>query len=220
LKEKGVKVHYVPVDISQHLLEQAVKKLSGVAASVKPLHIDFDSAGLYSTLSEMAEFPKIVALLGATHGNHSNEIRILSNIKEIMGSQDHFITTVTVYNPLIAHAVDRFAKNKHLRRLFLSALITFLGTPYEKLDLAATFSQETKTIYLIARIKEDVETYFDDRDVHLPAGTRIIVGRIRRYSPAFLMSLLEEAGMIPYTMAYDKKGDYIFTVDALPRKYL
>jgi len=220
LRNKGVSVTYVPVDISAELLKVAVRNTKDVASEVIPIQLDFDSFSLQKVLGEFSDKQKIIGLLGATLGNHSNEVRILTNIRETMGVRDHFFVTVTLYDPLTFYSTaPRFVELPELKRLFTAGVRTFLGLTDDDYELKYLADQDKKEILLYIELKRNVTVNFWKYKIPLKEKTRLVVGRIRRYTPPRLLQLMEESGLVPYTFAYDREGNYIFSVDGVLKRY-
>ncbi len=220
LNEKGIAVDYVPVDISAELLERAAKKLRAVARDVKPVQLDFDSFSLQRLLLETSDRPKLIGLLGATLGNHSNEVRILTNIREAMGIRDHFFVTVTLFDPLTFYShAPKFVEVPELVRLFTAGVRTFFGLSEDDFILRYHADQNRMEIVIYIEMKREVEVDFWKYKIPFKKNARIVVGRIRRYTPAYLLSLMDEVSLVPYALSYDREGNYIFSVDGMLKRY-
>ena len=147
-------------------------------------------------------------------------MRILTNIREAMGIRDHFFVTVTLFDPLTFYShAPKFVEVPELVRLFTAGVRTFFGLSEDDFILRYHADQNRMEIVIYIEMKREVEVDFWKYKIPFKKNARIVVGRIRRYTPAYLLSLMDEVSLVPYALSYDREGNYIFSVDGMLKRY-
>ena len=188
LSKKGIDLSYVPVDISSQLLSMASTLFKKKDYPSTPIHIDFDEH--VPTDVKKVRGPRFLLFLGNTLGNHSNDLKILVNIREVMGKDDILFLGFYTYNFMTVRALLKEYENDPHNKEFLYVVPRQLGITEENSHLLYLWNDERKE--LLAVIEMDKEKRIGS--LRLRPGDRIVVGRSVRYTPERIVSLAREAG--------------------------
>jgi uncharacterized SAM-dependent methyltransferase len=107
LREHNLQVNYVAVDISEAMIDLAIKNVKEALPEVttEKLNIDFEKESLIDDLlniKQRTHFPNFMIDLGNTLGNHVNVSSVLSNFLESMTLDDYLLIgngLANDYNP-------------------------------------------------------------------------------------------------------------------------
>src|SRR4030042_3375497 len=111
LKKLGVQFRYVPVDISDEMINLAVEniKIEFPDIEIKTVHLDFELGNFAEETYKLREggFQNLMLFLGSTLGNQSDRSRVLTNFRDSMTSDDFLIIGVELVN---LHKIDKLLK--------------------------------------------------------------------------------------------------------------
>jgi len=102
LKAKSPWLQYIPVDISDGLLQYAMSQVRGVAHVPIGILSDFEDRAPFiaKKLREYAGFPRLFSILGNTFGNlDKGEHNFIANVRTWMGADDFLLVDACVKGP-------------------------------------------------------------------------------------------------------------------------
>ena len=197
LMENEVNVEYVPVDISPELLEMTTKKIKALGVKVKPILMDFDRDSLINVFSELDDRPAHILLLGNTLGNHSNELKILVNIRDAMRIHDVLYLGLYMYSPYKIGSIAESYYDENVQKLVKNVPEHVLKIDPSALEMNVQLYEigGKRQILGFLRINEDYNTNIAGYHLEILSGDRIMVFRSVRYTPAQIAKLAEDAEM-------------------------
>lgn len=217
LNENKIEFQYLPIDISQHALDnlQASINTQLPGVKIKPMQGTY-----FKTLEQLAEFSdrkKVIMFLGSNIGNllHGNAIEFLKNIQKAMGPEDllfigfdqkkHPQKILNAYNDP-AGITEAFNKNLLVR------INTELGGNFnpEAFLHWETYDPETGTAksFLVSKTRQEVRINNLNLTVHFEAWESIHTEISQKYDDKVIKWLATEAGLRIETFFSDREDNY------------
>lgn len=164
---------YVPVDISQNLLDLATNTISQYSIPTNPHLLDFESDNL-RPIFHAPNNSNLILFLGSTIGNINNRSRILGDIRNGMLKDDLFIFTATQITDSAKMTVNYQADDENKTRAWIPKL---LGFDIEKCESKVFYDPNRKARIKDLTLDKDYEITFiidgQEKVVELTKGTKI-----------------------------------------------
>lgn len=196
LNEKKIKFNYVPVDISEEMLNLAEKKIKkDFKVDSNKILLDLDSGQfsdkIYSLRKEGTA--NLLLFLGSTLGNFSDMNRVLSNILESMSSEDYLIIGMEMTNLVKAEQlVHHYTADIVLNLLkFIPNKIGFNNTNSE---MVVNWNSNENRIEVRLKLKKDVLVKVGSESFTLKKDELILVARSAKFTEWTFTKLLSDAG--------------------------
>lgn len=222
LINKDYDFEYLPVDISQHVLDELELSLKKEIPEVK---VKVQQGTYFKTLEKLSEYnsrKKVILVLGSNIGNlmHEKAVDFLANIAEAMGPDDmlfmgfdqkkHPQTILDAYNDK-AGITEKFNKNLLLR------INKELGGNFD-LDQFIhweSYNPETGTAksFLVSKKEQSVSIQKLRLDVKFEAWESLHTEISQKYDDSVVNWLADEAGLEVETYFKDRENcfkNYIF----------
>lgn len=222
LVSKKFKFDYLPVDISQHALDELEISLSN---EIPEVNVRVQQGTYFKTLEKLSEYntrKKVILVLGSNIGNllHENAIGFLANIAGAMSEEDllfigfdqkkHPQRILDAYNDP-AGITEEFNKN-HLVRINRELGGNF--NPDEFLHWE-TYDPETGTAksFLVSKKEQNIQIKKLSLEVKFDAWESIHTEISQKYDDSVIKWLADEAGLRVEKSFGDKENcfkNYIF----------
>lgn len=216
--ERYGSLHYVPIDISETILEDSARALIDDYSS--SLHVtgivsDYDSA--LRVVADRIKAPKLLVFLGSSLGNFDDEdaVELLKRIQTTLSADDRFLfgTDLVKDAKVLEAAYDdsagvtaRFGKN------ILTRINRELGGNFD-LDLfryEARFSAEHHRVEMRLISEADQIATIPELDLVVPfrSGESIHIENSHKYTPRLLDQLAKQSRFVEETSWTDPDGYY------------
>ena len=208
LLEKDVNIEYVPVDISPELLKIATMRVERLGVPVDPVLMDFDRNSLIRVFARLDDRPAHVLLLGNTLGNHSNELKIIANVRDAMRQGDLFYLGLYMYVPYKIGSIVQSYQSSTVKKFVTNVTHNLFGIKPKDTKLEVYFYElgGKRQILLFLRMMKDYFVELSGYKFSFRKGDRILVARSVRYTPAQVAKLAEDTEMRFVHFAEDKYG--------------
>jgi len=218
LLSRGVKVTYVPMDISQEMLDLAVKNVSAdLKIESKPVLIDFESGQFSDVMYNLKQNGSVnlMVFFGSTLGNHSDLNRVLSNFRDSMTSRDYLIigvelTNLSKINKIISHYDNKFAEK------FVTHTLRFLGI--DKYEYEVVWNEKNSQVEMRARITRPSEVSISGESFVLLEGESILLARSIKFTEHAVTKLLSDVGLRTELLTTNEERGYLLTM-VQPTRY-
>lgn len=193
MKERKIKVRYCPIDISGHMVKQAMQEIENIGgAEIINVHwniSDFENLQNVVPLLKIDEYKtNFFLLLGNTFGNFETH-ELLYSIRSSMKDGDLILIGNGLNNKRMEEDIVKSCKENKLWNSFMSAVPKLLGLKEDNLELDVRFKNDRlETLYAI---KKDATIEFQDKKIEFYKGDQIIVGFTYHYEKDELMSYLK-----------------------------
>ena len=222
LVAKKYDFNYLPIDISQHVLEELRDSLRNEIPEVK---VKIQQGTYFKTLENLADYNnrrKVILVLGSNIGNllHENAINFLRNIQKAMNLEDRLFMgfdqkkdpqkILDAYNDKTG-ITEAFNKNL-LARINRELDANFNLDNFKHWE---TYDPETGTAksYLVSKVKQKVAIKKLELEVCFDAWESIHTEISQKYDDAVVAWLAKEAGLEIQTSFQDQDNwfkNYIF----------
>lgn len=196
LNEKKIKFNYVPVDISEEMLNLAEKKVKkDFKVDSNKILLDLDSGQfsdkIYSLRKEGTA--NLLLFLGSTLGNFSDMNRVLSNILESMSSEDYLILGMEMTNlvkaeQLVPHYTADIVLN------FLKFIPNKIGFNNSNSEMVVNWNANENRIEVKLKLKKDVLVKVGSESFTLKKDELILLARSAKFTEWTFTKLLSDAG--------------------------
>lgn len=219
--DNNIKFRYVPLDISQEMLDLAVKNVEEEFPNTesKELLMDFELGQFSDTTYELKKDGSVnlMLFLGSTLGNHSDLNRVLSNFRDSMSSKDYMIVGVELTNLVKVQNITSHYEGKIVEN-FVSHTLDHLGVRETDRNIEITWNSKENQIEIRAVLKKDVEIKIADENFVLFEGEKILLSRSKKFSESVVAQILSDVGFRTELLTTNKERGYLLTM-VQPTRY-
>lgn len=191
-------LNYALVDISPMMLLKAYKNTRRQFRGpiiIRCFEWDFEEGNFaYITdyLRKNGDPVNIILFLGNTIGNLSDRARILANFRESMALNDYLLVTFH----LVPRDVDKLmhAYSNEMTTQWLLTALEEVGIKREDGELKVSYNRKKQQVEVNFIVSRDTIGMFEDREVHLRKGQRVLVGTSHKFTRSEIRSLFNVAG--------------------------
>ncbi len=222
LFERGLKVNYVAVDISQEMLELAEsnvrQEFSGL--SITSLRLDFEKDSLTDQLlniKQRTKYPSLLINLGNTLGNYVNVSSVLTNFMESMTLEDYLLLgngLVNDYNP--QKIINTY--NIPIIIDLVTSPARWLGLYDEHDDFKYLWNANKNRVEGRIKLNSNKSASLANQSLELGNGEELLVHHSYKYSEASLTKLISEVGFRTELLTTNKNRSHILTM-VQPTRY-
>lgn len=217
LSEQQIDFTYLPIDISQNVLDGLVASLQKELPKVQ---VEAQQGTYFKTLDRLADYnnrKKVILMLGSNIGNllHENAIHFLKNIQASMNAGDLLFmgfdqkknpqTILNAYNDKTG-VTEAFNKNVLVR------INDELGGNFDPATFLhwEAYDPETGTArsFLVSKIEQEVQVSKLNLSVHFNAWESIHTEISQKYDDEVVEWLANQAGLKTVTWFADEKKYY------------
>jgi dimethylhistidine N-methyltransferase len=217
LVDKEYDFNYLPIDISQNVLEELESSLK---KEIPEVNVKIQQGTYFKNLENLADYSnrrKVILVLGSNIGNllHENAIEFLRNIQEAMTAEDMlFIGFDQKKNP--QKILDAYNDAAGITEAFNKNLLTRinkeLGADFNPDNFIhwETYDPESGTAksYLVSSVSQKVAIKKLDLEVSFDAWESIHTEISQKYDDAVVEWLTKEAGLEIQTSFQDSNNYY------------
>ncbi len=221
LSSENISFTYVPMDISQEMLDLAVHTIkSNFPDTVcKPFQIDFE-LGQFSDL--MYDIKKdgsvnLMLFLGSTLGNHSDLSRVLTNFRDSMTSKDYLIVGVELTNLAKVSKIIPHYKNSAVNTL-VGHTLSYVNIPESSFDYEVLWNDKFSQIEIRAVIKDTVKAEIAGESFMLEKGESILLARSIKFNEYMITKLFSDVGFRTELLTTSEDRGYMLTM-VQPTRY-
>ena len=221
LRQKKVEFRYIPLDISQELLDLAVANVKQKYGKVecKPLLLDFELGNFSDIAYELKEngSSNLFLFLGSTIGNQSDMGRVLTNFRDSMSSEDFLIIGVELTN---LARTDKILS--HYQGKLVDDLIYFvpeeIGIKRTECKTDVSWNEIKSQVEIRIVLQKDKEIKIGEDVLKLEKGEQILVARSAKFTSWTLTKILSDVGFRTELLIGDKKNSYSLSM-VQPTRY-
>jgi uncharacterized SAM-dependent methyltransferase len=215
MKSNGITFTYVPMDISQEMLDLATKNVSEQIPDVlsKPVLMDFE-LGQFSEITYDLKKDGSVNLmffLGSTLGNHSDLNRVLTNFRDSMSSKDYLIVGVELTNLAKVQKIILHYQTKAVED-FTTYILGFLKIPKTEYSFEALWNDKYNQIEARASFKNDVNVSISGENFVLQKGENILLARSIKFTEYTVTKLFSDVGFRTELLTTAADRGYVLTM--------
>jgi uncharacterized SAM-dependent methyltransferase len=196
LNEKRIKFNYVPVDISEEMLNLAEKKIKNdFKVTPNKILLDLESGQFSDKIYSLRKMgtANLLLFLGSTLGNFSDMNRTLSNILESMSSEDYLILGMEMTNlvkaeQLVPHYTTGIVLN------LLKFIPYKIGFNNNNSDMVVSWNTSEHRIEIRLKLKKDVVLRVGPETFTLHKNEFLLLARSTKFNEWTFTKLLSDAG--------------------------
>ncbi|HXE10280.1 MAG TPA: L-histidine N(alpha)-methyltransferase [Verrucomicrobiae bacterium] len=222
LREKGLRVNYVAVDISKEMIKLASDNLLKEFPDlpITRLLTDFEKDSLTDELlniRQQTNYPNLLINLGNTLGNYVNVSAVLTNFLESMTVDDYLLIgngLANDYNP-----------QKIIDTYNIPVIIDTVTSPARSLDIYND-NDDFKYIWSTAKnrvegrikLSDSKQVTLAQQKVNLDKGEQVLVHHSYKFSEASLTKMLSDVGFRTELLTTNKNRSHILVM-VQPTRY-
>lgn len=221
LTERNIKFTYVPIDISQELLDLAVttvtKEFNGTEC--KPFQLDFELGQFSDVMYDLKKNDSVnlMLFLGSTLGNHSDLHRVLTNFRDSMTSKDYMIVGVELTNLVKAQNIVHHYKGENVEN-FVFATLDYLKAPRQDYKMEVSWNATENQVEIRAVIQKDILLEIAEEKFSLKQGENLLLARSKKFSEPIVTKLLSDIGFRTELLTTAEDRGYLLTM-VQPTRY-
>lgn len=197
MSEASVRFSYVPMDISQEMLDLATNTIKShfPGAECKPIVMDFELGQFSDVMYELKKdkSTNLMLFLGSTLGNHSDLNRVLTNFRDSMTSTDYLILGVELTNLVkIESLLPHY--NNELAKQFTTFVLKELGVTEEDYKYNALWNDKSNQIEVRAILQNPIAIEIAEEKFTLQKNESILLGRSIKFTEYTITKLLSDVG--------------------------
>jgi uncharacterized SAM-dependent methyltransferase len=214
--EYGFEVRYVPVDISQSLIDIVYKKVKKAFPKIKifPYVIDFE-LGNFSEISFTLSrdgYANLMLFLGTTLGNFDNANRILTNFRDSMTTSDYLIIGIEMTNfALIDKILERYKREREGDN-FLSYIPRYIGFAPKQREIEFSWHEKLHQIQAHLLVNKDTNVKIGSEKFVIEKGEKILIVRSRKFTEQVITEVISEAGLRNEILTTTPTRSYLLTM--------
>lgn len=212
LKSRNIKMTYVPMDISQEMLDLAANNVSkDFGIETTPIQMDFESGQFSDVMYDIKQngAVNLMLFLGSTLGNHSDLNRVLSNFRDSMTSKDYLILGVELTNFSKVNKLIPHYENTAVERLVTHTL-NFLSI--NEYDYQVSWDEKYNQVEMRAQIKKDTKVQIANENFVLQEGESILLARSIKFTEYTATKLLSDVGFRTELLTTNEDRGYLLTM--------
>ncbi len=221
LSKQDIELRYVPIDISQEMLDLAEKfaKDNYDDIETKAIVLDFEMGNFSDVMFELKEddYSNLLLFLGSTLGNHSGRQRVLTNFRDSMSSDDYLIigvelTNFSKINRILPHYEGELPQN------FLYFMPEHIGIPKDKTDYDVSWNDKLNQVEVRLVLKESVNVKIGAEEFTLEQDEQILLSRSVKFAEWTITKLLSEVGFRNELLTTTEDRGYLLSM-VQPTRY-
>ncbi len=215
LREHGLRVNYVAVDLSRELLELASANIKEALGDipVNNIQLDFENESLASKLlniKQATKLPNFLINLGNTLGNYVNVNSVLTNFLQSMTLEDYLIIGNGLANDQNPQKI--LSGYGEAIKKSVTALPQALGLYKEGEDYTVLWNPAQHRVEARIRLNENKQLSLAKQSVNMEAGDEILIMQSRKYTESSLTKLLSNVGFRTELLTTNRNRSYILAM--------
>lgn len=197
LTKQGMKLRYVPIDISQKMLDLAEQFVSNRYPGIetKGIALDFERGNFSDVMFELKKdgYANLLLFLGSTLGNHSDQQRVLTNFRDSMSANDYLIIGVELTNFAKIHKILPHYQVDVVENL-LYYIPEQIGISREKASYDVSWNDKLHQVEIRLILKEDAEICIGEETFQAEKDEQILLARSAKFSEWIITKTLSDVG--------------------------
>jgi uncharacterized SAM-dependent methyltransferase len=198
LRNRGVSVRYIPVDISQHMLSAATETVKKNFSDVEVVEMlsDFEKGEILENilqLTKVKDTRNYFFLLGNTLGNFENTENVLANLKLSMFSEDSLVIGNQISNLLAAQKFVEYYRTEEVLDLVSSTLRGY-GMNCSFDDYAVRWNGNSKQIEMALKLPENKAITVAGYTVEFERGEEILLAISKKFAEETIVEVFNNVG--------------------------
>lgn len=221
LQNQGFNCRYVPIDISEELLEIATQnvreKFSDI--EIKTFQFDFE-LGNFSDITyplKQEGAANLLFFLGSTLGNHSDRNRVLTNFRDSMTADDFLVLGVELTNLSKTNKILEEYKGEADNN-FVYFIPEKIGIDRDSTDRKIAWNEKERQVEVRIVMKENVAVNISGDEFTLEENESILVGRSVKFTEWSVAKLLSDIGFRNELLTTNRDRSYLLSM-VQPTRY-
>jgi len=216
------KINYIPVDISQAMLDEATKAIKEKYdfITITPILFDFERGEIIEKILQLPRNKNshnYFFLLGNTVGNFDNTGKVLSNLKMSMFSDDYLIIGNQISNLLNVPKIIEYYKTQEMFDITVSTLKNF-GFECNFNEFGVRWNDNKKQIELFLTMEKDKTIRISDRTLTFEKNEEILLVISKKYIEESIVELFNRTGFRIDLFTTNKRKDNCI-ISVSPSRY-
>lgn len=220
LSNQGIKFRYIPLDISQTMLDLAEKKVkSKYSCEVNKILFDFELGNFSDVTYSLKDngYSNLLCFFGSTVGNFSDRNRVLTNMRDSMGSDDFLIigvemTNFSKINKLIPHYSGKLIEN------FLYYTPTRIGVIKKGTKFEVNWNDKESQVETWMLLSKNQTIKVGKEIIKLEVDEKILLSRSVKFNEWTFTKLLSDVGFRTEILTTTKDRGYVLSM-VQPTRY-
>ena len=215
LQSSGVAFTYVPMDISQEMLELALSTVTKTLGPIptKPILMDFELGQFSEVTYELKKEGSVnlMLFLGSTLGNHSDLNRVLTNFRDSMTSRDYLLVGVELTNLAKVQKIVSHYKTEAIKNCVTHTL-NYIKIQKSDYDFDAEWNDKLSQIEVRALFRTDVTVEIGGESFQIQSGESLLLGRSIKFTEYIVTKLFSDVGFRTELLTTSPDRGYVLTM--------
>ncbi len=221
LKKQNIKFRYVPLDISSEMLTIAEKKIKEryPNCEIKKVVLDFELGNFSEITYDLKSegYSNLLCFLGSTVGNFSDRNRVLTNMRDSMGSDDFLIvgvemTNFSKINKIIPHYTDKLVES------LVYTVPLKIGIRKNETSYEVIWNDKESQIEMWMVLKNNQKVKIGKEHFSLEKDERILLARSIKFNEWSFTKLMSDVGFRTEVLTTTKDRGYVLSM-VQPTRY-
>lgn len=197
LKEKSVDFRYVPVDISQEMLDSSTKNIKKLfqGIDIEPIQLDFELGNFAEVTYRLKQggYQNLMLFLGSTLGNQSDRQRVLTNFRDSMTSDDFLIIGVELVNlNKIEKIIEQYYVKEAEDLVMTTAENIGIKRNFGKYEIR--FNTESSQVEGYFKFQSDINLEYANEKILFEEGDKLLLFRSLKFTEWVFAKVLSDTG--------------------------
>jgi uncharacterized SAM-dependent methyltransferase len=221
LKRQNLKFRYVALDISPEMTNIAESKVKEKYpyCEVKKVVLDFELGNFSDITYELKSggYSNLLCFLGSTVGNFSDRNRVLTNLRDSMGSDDFLIVGVEMTNFSKINKIIPHYTNKLTEKL-VCAVPLKIGVKKNEMICEVIWNDKENQIEMWMVLKNNQKLRIGKEQFYLEKDERILLARSMKFNEWTFTKLMSDVGFRTEMLTTTKDRGYVLSM-VQPTRY-
>lgn len=222
-QEQGISMlRYIPVDISQNMLEQAQRTVKVVLHDIEivPMESDFEKGEILEevlSFTQNRDVQNYFFLLGNTLGNFENTEKVLANLKLSMFSNDSLTIGNEVSNMVATHKMLEYYNANEVFEHTTNTLRSY-GMFCSKDNFNTRWNSEERQVEMSLGIEKEEHITIAGHTIRFEKGEEILLAVSKKFAEEDLVAIFSRVGFRLDLFTTNSKKDNSIT-SVTPTRY-
>jgi uncharacterized SAM-dependent methyltransferase len=221
LKRQNVQFRYIPLDISAEMIDVAEKTVlqNFSNCEVKKVVLDFELGNFSDVTYELKTggYSNLLCFLGSTVGNFSDRNRVLTNLRDSMGTGDFLLVGVEMTNfskvtKLISHYTNQEVES------LLFNIPSEIGVKKSAITYEVEWNDKENQIECWMILKDDQKIKVGNDSFVLENDEKILLARSVKFNEWTFTKLMSDVGFRTELLTTTKDRGYVLSL-VQPTRY-